>query len=464
MSTASYDLTQKLIPFLDRHLVLPLLAHLAEGELFPAEQIARAQYELVKETNMLDYAASLFESAYPDDEVPSIFAAKREKAISESERLQQEAQFVLDVIEKPEVAQALRQDKMQNLQYLKDNHNLTLEQITSLYNFGQFQYTTGNYSGASDYLYHFRILSTNPDLLLSAHWGKLSSDILTGAWDRALEELSSLRETLDSRSVPTPAPAGTSSAPLTARAWLLHWSLFVCVNKNVPSGPQTFLDMALAPAYLNTIQVACPWLLRYVSAAAVLVSRHRDEVVRIVQVEAYQYSDPVTRFLTALYVDFDFEGAREALGAAEGVLEADFFLGAYAGEFVDAARCLISEAYCRVHQTINIAELSDRLNMSRDDGEKWIVNLIRDTKMGTDAKIDLKKNEIHIARAHPPVYQTIIEKTRGLAFRTQVLGVAMGKRAAGEEVETSNAGKRGGDKRRVGGGARREREEKAEAA
>lgn len=71
MSAATYDLTQKLIPFLDRHLILPLLAHLAEAELFPAEQIARAQYELVKETNMLDYAASLFESAYPDEEVPS---------------------------------------------------------------------------------------------------------------------------------------------------------------------------------------------------------------------------------------------------------------------------------------------------------------------------------------------------------------------------------------------------------
>ncbi|KAG8706491.1 eukaryotic translation initiation factor 3 subunit E [Ceratobasidium sp. 394] len=463
MSTASFDLTQKLIPFLDRHLVLPLLAHLSEAELFPAEQIARAQYELVKETNMLDYAAQLFEDAYPDEPVPEMFAAKREKAVSEGERLQQEAQFVLDVIEKPEVAQALRQDKMQNLQYLKDNYNVTLEQITALYNFGQFQYTTGNYSGASDYLYHFRILSTNPDLLLSAHWGKLAGDILTGAWDRALEELSSLRETLDSRSAPTPALTSTSSAPLTARAWLLHWSLFICISKNVPNGPQTFLDMALAPAYLNTIQVACPWLLRYVSAAAVLVSRHRDEVVRVVQMEAYQYSDPITRFLTALYVDFDFEGAREALGAAEGVLEADFFLGTFASEFVDAARCLISEAYCRVHQTINIAELSDRLNMSRDEGEKWIVNLIRDTKMGTDAKIDLKKNEIHIARAHPPVYQTIIEKTRGLAFRTQVLGVAMSKRAAGEEVETSNAGKRGGDKRRVGG-TRREREDKAEAA
>ena len=53
-----------------------------------------------------------------------MFAAKREKAVSESERLQQEAQIVLDVIEKPEVAQALRQDKMQNLQYLKDNYKV----------------------------------------------------------------------------------------------------------------------------------------------------------------------------------------------------------------------------------------------------------------------------------------------------------------------------------------------------
>ena len=36
-------------------------------------------------------------------------------------------------------------------------------------------------------------------------------------------------------------------------------------------------------------------------------------------------------------------------------------------------------------------DLSDRLNLSRDEGEKWIVNLIRETRMGADAKIDLKK-------------------------------------------------------------------------
>jgi hypothetical protein len=30
-------------------------------------------------------------------------------------------------------------------------------------------------------------------------------------------------------------------------------------------------------------------------------------------------------------------------------------------------------------------------NLSRDEGKKWIVNLMRDTRMGANAKIDLEK-------------------------------------------------------------------------
>jgi hypothetical protein len=37
------------------------------------------------------------------------------------------------------------------------------------------------------------------------------------------------------------------------------------------------------------------------------------------------------------------------------------------------------------------SDLSARLNLSPDEGEKWIVNLIRDTRMAADAKIDLEK-------------------------------------------------------------------------
>ncbi|KAH9841959.1 eukaryotic translation initiation factor 3 subunit 6 [Rhodofomes roseus] len=440
---AEYDLTRTIIPHCDRHLVFPLLTHIVENELFPAEQVQKAQYELAKETNMVDYAVSLFEQLYPDEAVPDEFAGKRENALSTNERLQQDAQAVLDVITNPEVAQSLRQDKNQNLQYLKEHYNVTLEQINALYNFGQFQYSYGNYSGAADYLYHFRVLSTDPDLTMSAHWGKLASDILTGKWDVALEELNTLREAIDSRSPSVPQFASAPSSSITdpaltqlhSRTWLLHWSLFVYFNH--PEGRTLLLETFLSPTYLNTIQTSCPWILRYLAAAAVLSrksstgalsSRVRHsirEIVKVIQMEEYQYQDPTTNFLKELYVEFDFEAAQKELGRAEHVVGNDFFLTEFRDDFMDNARYLISEAYCRIHQRIDIADLSERLNLSKEDGEKWIVNLIRETRMGADAKIDLEKNVIEIHRPALPVYQSIIEKTRGLAFRTQALGAAM---------------------------------------
>lgn len=325
------------------------------------------------------------------------YDTKRQNVVLTNERLQQEAQAVLDVIENPDVAQALRQDKNQNLQYLKDNYNvcdlayrhpakstdrsqLTLDQITALYNFGQFQYSYGNYSGAADYLYHFRVLSTDNDLNTSAHWGKLASDILSGKWDVALEELNTLRDAIDSRSptslLLTPSTASGNApepalAQLHSRTWLAHWSLFVYFNH--PQGRTLLLETFLSPTYLNTIQTACPWVLRYLATAAILSrksssspassttpvsSRVRNairEVVKVIQTEEYQYQDPVTSFLRELYVEFDFEAAQRELTLAEKVVGDDFFLNEYREEFLDNARYLISEAYCRIHQRIDIA-------------------------------------------------------------------------------------------------------------
>ncbi|KAH7913217.1 eIF3 subunit 6 N terminal domain-containing protein [Hygrophoropsis aurantiaca] len=434
---AEHDLTKTIIPYLDRHLAFPLLAHLVDTAYFPGEQVQAAQYELAKGTNMVDYAVSLFEQLHPGEEIPEEFTGKREKAVSTNERLQQEAQAVLDVIENPDVAQALRQDKNQNLQYLKDNYNLTLEQITALYNFGQFQYTYGNYSGAADYLYHFRVLSTDNDLNTSAHWGKLASDILTGKWDTALEELNTLRDIVDSRSPSSLLTASAEPAALTqlhSRTWLVHWSLFVYFNH--PQGRTLLLETFMSPTYLNTIQTSCPWILRYLTSAAILSrkstggasSRVRHsirEIVKVIQTEEYQYQDPITSFLKELYIEFDFEAAQRELTLAEGVVGDDFFLGEFKEEFLDNARYLISEAYCRIHQKIDIRDLSARLNLSADEGEKWIVNLIRETRMGAEAKIDLEKNVIEIHRSPVPVYQSVIEKTRGLAFRTQGMGAGM---------------------------------------
>ncbi|KAH6867228.1 eukaryotic translation initiation factor 3 subunit 6 [Coprinopsis sp. MPI-PUGE-AT-0042] len=466
---AETDLTKTILPFLDRHLGYFLLDHLTGRPIFNDQDVKMAQYELVKGTEMYDFAGQLFKSVWPDKDVPSEFEGKKQEAVSKAERLQQEAQAVQDVIENPDVAQSLRQDKNQNLAYLKDNYGVTLEHITALYNFGKFLYASGNYSGAADYLYHFRVLSTDNDLNTSASWGKLACDILTGKWDTALEELNSLREAIDSRTsasilAAVSAAAGTGGTggvggaggsggqqqqdpalvQLNARTWLVHWSLFVYFNH--PEGRTFLLETFLSPTYLNTIQTASPWVLRYLAASAILSrkasltssssssqpmsSRVRHaikEVVRVIQTEEYQYTDPVTQFLKELYVDFDFEAAQNTLKQAVQVVANDFFLNNFEDEFLDNARYLISEAYCRIHQRIDIADLSNRLNLSQDEGEKYIVNLIRETRMGADAKIDLGKNVIEINRPPQPVYQTVIEKTRGLTLRTQAIGAAISR-------------------------------------
>lgn len=49
---------------------------------------------------------------------------RRKEILEKLQNSQAEAQKVMDVIENPEVISALRQDKLQNLQFLKDNYGV----------------------------------------------------------------------------------------------------------------------------------------------------------------------------------------------------------------------------------------------------------------------------------------------------------------------------------------------------
>lgn len=75
--------------------------------------------------------------------------------------------------------------------------------------------------------------------------------------------------------------------------------------------------------------------------------------------------------------------------------------------------------------TLQSRDLSTRLGLNQEEGEKWIVNLIRDTRV--DAKIDYKAGTVIMN--HPPqsVYQQVIERTKGGFFRTQVLSAAVAR-------------------------------------
>ncbi len=151
-------------------------------------------------------------------------------------------------------------------------------------------------------------------------------------------------------------------AQLQHRTWLVHWCLFPFFNYD--AARDTICELFFSPSYINTIQTSCPWILRYL-AAAVITNRSRSrnsgqyqkylkDLVRIVRQENYEYNDPVTDFIKALYIDFDFEEAQKRLVEAGELLRSDFFLVAAADAFVDSARHLISESYCKIHQRIDI--------------------------------------------------------------------------------------------------------------
>ncbi|KAF9410997.1 eukaryotic translation initiation factor 3 subunit E [Podila epigama] len=424
--SAQYDLTSKMIPFLDIHLVFPLLEFLEINELYYSpSSLLNARYELSLKTNMIDFIEKLHGDLTDAGESPAAVELKREDILEKLQASQAEAQKVMDVIENPDVIAALRQDKLQNLQFLKDNYGMTPEMIQTLYKFGQFQYSCGNYGGAADMLYHYRVLSTDDTLGLSALWGKLASEILVGNWEVAFEAIQELKESIDKTHFASPLHQ------LEQRTWFLHWSLFVFFNH--PKGRDAVIDLFFQPAYINTIQTSCPWILRYLTAAVITNKRRKNllkDLVKVIEHESYQYKDPVTEFVEALYVNFDFDLAKKKLAECEEVLENDFFLVSIQEEFIQNARCFISETYCRIHQKIDIAELSQTLNMSKEEGEKWIVNLIRDTRV--DAKIDYQENTVLMNTNNASVYQQIIERTKGLSFRSQVLATSIDKRESAQ--------------------------------
>ncbi|KAI9797987.1 MAG: eukaryotic translation initiation factor 3 subunit E [Piccolia ochrophora] len=430
-----YDLLPKLIPHFDRHLVFPLLEFVSSQEAEPAEDVTKTKYELLKQTNMTDYVADLWQTIHNTDEIPEEFVKKREEVLNRLQLYLEESSKITGLLEDKDVVGSLRSDKLANLRFLEENHGVTIDMVNTLYEFGRFQYSCGSYGNAAELLYQFRILSTDNDKVSSATWGKLACEILSTNWDSAMEEVQKVKESIDTKASPALHLTGSLfNAPLAQlqhRTWLIHWCLFPFFNYD--TARDTICEMFFSPAYINTIQTNCPWILRYL-AAAVITNRSRNrntgqyqrqlkDLVRIVRQENYEYSDPVTDFIKALYIDFDFEEAQKKLSDAEEVLRSDFFLVAAADIFVDSARHLISESYCKIHQRIDIKDLSARLRLSQDEGEKWIVNLIRDTRV--DAKIDYKEGTV--VMNHPPqsVYQQVIERTKGGFFRTQVLSAAV---------------------------------------
>lgn len=251
-------------------------------------------------------------------------------------------------------------DELKNTEVMKDSKTLVsvlqkeidfkADMVDSVYKYAKYLYECGNYADSISYLYFcLLVMSPNDKNYLNVLWGKLAAEILTLNWGTALDDLNRLREYIDNANF-SPIQA------LQQRTWLIHWSVLVFFNH--AKGRDLIIEMFLSKAfYLNAIQTMCPHILRYL-ATAVIINRSRrnalKDLIKIIQQESYTYKDPITEFLEHLYVNFDFEGARLKLHECQTVIINDFFIIGCLDEFVENARLMIFETFCRIHQCITI--------------------------------------------------------------------------------------------------------------
>lgn len=135
-AVSEYDLMLKLAQNLDRHMIFPLLEFSASqlvdeesGDVkdeAKAREITQAKYSLLKNSNMTDYVANLYCELAGVEEAPSEFADKKQKVFSQLQNLEQQTSKIIELLEREDVVNNLRSDKVANLDFLKREHQVGL--------------------------------------------------------------------------------------------------------------------------------------------------------------------------------------------------------------------------------------------------------------------------------------------------------------------------------------------------
>lgn len=228
---------------------------------------------------------------------------------------------------------------------------------------------------------------------------------------------------------------------------------------------------------LNTIQLNCPHLFRYLCAAVIIHKRHKNYLPMLMRTLqsvfseftlapsslAPTYVDPIISFVLSLYVQNDLTKAAAYLNQIQSVANIDYFLHNCGNELIASARLLFFEQYCRLHTRVEISHLSKFIDLSQGivvdkdnvltldtsldgkDGsqeekteespsniseraENACVSYIR--ACGIDARVGSLSGHLMIHSEYPQFSQQIVDKTRSLIYRSQSLRTSLQKRFA----------------------------------
>jgi translation initiation factor 3 subunit E len=482
-SAASWDLTSLISPYLDLHMMFPLLEYvdslISSGVIpYASADVAAARLSLLRPTNMVDYAMDIYRELHGEDaEIPMEMEDQKKLVLEKMEKLKAEAgcKAFEDLCQNQELrAQFVKAGQWNITEISKKDLGITTEVIETYRQLAKFNFDCGDYRTSCDMLSNIISLyavaplpkeadddeevederhsskkqqtpqqkTGNPNVyfltsidneLLQLLWGKLSCEILVENWEEASIALTAVKLSIEQLALTKKISALEA---LKQRTWLLHWSLFVFWNNSGSKGLEAMVELFFSEKYLQAITTNAPHLLRYLTAAVLLCKRRvaktssKDgrssgaEVRKLMKdlvrvMQNCEYSDPIVEFVDCLCVKFDFEGAQTKLVECETVLSTDFFLCKQTTLFMEEARVFVFENYCRIHDKIDLNTLADKLAMDQEAAERWIVDLIRNALL--DAKIDSEEGCVIMGTNAQSVYEKVMGRTRDLNIRSATM-------------------------------------------
>lgn len=426
----TYDLTAQVLPFVDRHLLYPLLDSLVAFQ--PVEDVDQLEFDVLKDTYMTGLLRNIYQSLHPDaSDLPKELLDRDAEIMAKLVPLNESTKKTLDILCSKDVQENLKQDKVSNRELIK-KHGIDDEKILELYEFGKLQYNRGDYVMASDLLNNFKLLSINEDLILNATCGKFVSDITSADIAEAKNEMTKLREIIDNRNF-----KGTPLEQLKLRNWLIHNSLFIFFNDKeladaVSSNNKlnNMNDVFLSSSYLSTIEASCPWILRYIIAIVLYTKdmKKLKDVIRAVEIENYEFKDPFTNLISALFITFDFNSIPQILFEVTTLVKSDFFLSHFQfNHFLERIIELVLKSLLKVYKSLSVTNIKVLLgneDIITDDLVKNIIDENNDLVVDPEAMLVTAKAD----STSKDKYFQVYEKTKALSFKsTQYFNNAFGK-------------------------------------
>eukprot|EP00347_Sterkiella_histriomuscorum_P020231 403338592 len=296
-----------------------------------------------------------------------LLLSQKEKAKEIEEQAKQDASKLLTLINNQEQKQ-LREARQFTLEKLQEDRGITLQDCRKLFDYAKLQYEMGEYKTAEKYLFPLKEILTlehqaHTDLVLQIFWGLLSCEILLQRERNTVERTTQrkLKELIDKMLTDN---AHTQMESMNQKAWFLNQILVYSFNNRCTDLFQNMLaDRTFyGNSYLNVVQVKCQYLIRY-QIVSLFINRITDEfidvVLPIIIAEKDSYSDSFTRFIEALYEDFDFEKAQSLVKDMVAEAQGDLILKNYSNEIQFQATLLISEVKCQVYKTVDLTNLAE---------------------------------------------------------------------------------------------------------